>query len=112
MGRYSIENNDLQPNIRIYFQFFLNKNDENYYSHQRDVDFHESVLNVKRDIFDVFDWNLLQHMNSIVVNGGDCKKLIVTFDADLSYEGKDNSLLVQYSNVKFRFSRILKIHYF
>ena len=71
-----------------YFQLFLNRIYANYYSHQQNVDYYDSVLNVKRDIFDVFDWDLLQHMNNIVVNGGDCKKLVVTFDVGLFYQGK------------------------
>ena len=40
-----------------------------------------SLLNVDTDIFGVFNWNLLQHMNEIVVNGNDCGQLTVTFDA-------------------------------
>lgn len=47
-----------------------------------------AILNVQKDIFDVFKWSLAQHMNDIVVNGENCKKLIVTFDSDIFNKGK------------------------
>ena len=55
----------------------------------------------------MFDWNLLQHMNNIVVHGGDCKKLIVTFDADLFYQGKYSFESDKSSNIKnFNFTGV------
>ena len=56
----------------------------------------------------MFDWNLLQHMNNIVVHGGDCKKLIVTFDADLFYQGKYSFESDQSSNIKISILQVFK----
>ena len=53
-----------------------------------DMASNEAILNVQKDIFEVFEWSLAQHMNDIVVNGENCKKLIVTFDSDISDKGK------------------------
>ena len=53
------------------------------------VQSYAAILNVDMDIFEVFDWNLLKHMNDIMINGGNCTKLIVIFDSNMFDLGKN-----------------------
>ena len=73
-------------------------NDQYYFIYRfEELASNVAVLNVQKDIFDVFEWSLAQHMNDILVNGENCKKLIVTFDSDIFDKG--NFLITQISSL-------------